>query len=110
MNTFTSSPGAKRLLLHRPSYVTQCESKGQLGTLIQSWTDEQARNSILTYAKSKQTKLMVHLRSQQKLRRRRNKNNGIIIMSSWFIVIIDLTHIKASSRDIEAISKNQNQK
>lgn len=81
-------PGAKRLLLHRPSYVTQRESKGQLGALIRSWadqTDEQARNSILTYARSKQNKLMVHLRSQQKSRQRRNKNNGIIIMG-WFMV------------------------
>mgnify|MGYP007039049522 CR=1 FL=1 len=54
MDSFTSSPRTKRLLLHRSSYVTQRESKGRLETLIQSWTDEQVENPIGMYASSKQ--------------------------------------------------------
>lgn len=45
---------------------------------------------------SKQDKLMVHLRGQQ-----RKKNNGIIIMGSCFVIIIDLIskdHLRASKQ------------
>lgn len=89
MDSFTFSPGAKRLLLYWPSYVTQRESKGRLETLIQSWTDEQVENPICMYASSEQNKLMVHLGNQQKSRQK-SKNNRIIIMGSCFIIIIDL--------------------
>lgn len=102
MDSFTFSPGAKRLLLYWPSYVTQHESKGRLET------DEQVENPIGMYASSKQNKLMVHLGNQQKSRQR-NKNNGIIIMGSCFIIIIDLIskdHLGA----LQQFTKKQKQK